>query len=876
MANIRNQQMKVFNLFTAGEENVVDRHLIHDKGFVDVINVNTDESIIQPARTGAPTTVPHYVQHAIRENLGGVDRDIWFNTPVNYVLYGNEVYYVEREGSRYKRAYWLEETNGIHVKKSNVILGIDNFKATRENPEVEDPFRGIYDLIRPQLNKPPAGKFFIRYASLSTYTFFNTFDSFYTAKFDPQGDVKAQYDKVKSDLQSMDANLTQAIIDMGDNTPISTKLSTACKSADFKLLQDSLNMPYPSDRWYHKEGQSIESINASTLAMSILTDRSDWIKMTEWWARQTYMGYIPFKNLVKKDGVIHSVYPAKNHPGIYKTKLKYFEDMKDKINKFYDDYHDTYKGKTMSDVAGYWSHVQVNMDNLSDLQRELHGIMPVEIMNFAYHFGMKNSQITWAAQNDQWGYTQSPEVWLSDDRRLITMTEWDTVISDYIRLYREIRKSIRDYTLEDYTTGAFHYYGVEVTDDAGHRLAFQELKDPIYDKDTKPIKFTFRLDTGVEQWAHFKLVRRDLDKTTHNQMYKWLTIVSPADPDVYLENYTSMSGKDQGGYDALISDLTTTIDMGDSYDLIAEYNGSIFLAKSGEQKVYFSKTGMPDRLDATNRIKVSQPITAMQQAGAGLFIWTSDDAMYLLTGYENDGSGKNTIAIKRIANGVGIKSAGAVCALDNLVVWLADDGIHNTSGYGSAATTRGVWLPPKGKVEQSLVYNGKAYFIVEGGKTLISYDTNKKVVLRFSAPNASIYRSLSTFEGDLYATVRHNIGQNETVKLFEGDNFKQYDFTTKYFSGYSHDTRLRFNNVVISHDDVPYLYKGLKTKATKTEVHIIIDDYVVATHTLAGRDSTVIPLPTTNNVGQAIAFRLVGDLKIRSLRLRYTTHDYED
>jgi hypothetical protein len=374
---------------------------------------------------------------------------------------------------------------------------------------------------------------------------------------------------------------------------------------------------------------------------------------------------------------------------------------------------------------------------------------------------------------------------------------------------------------------------------------------------------------------NFLLLRKEVGKNDRRQVAKFTGSMQDLSDRTFTFNLNHIDDSKNEVWYNEIKTVTAQASLASDFNLIAEYGGSIFLGKVGSQSLYFSKTGKPEDIPALNELKTSQPIRAMQTAGAGLFIWTTDDALYLLTGRENNGKGNNTLAIKRVGSGVTIKSAGAVCSHDNLVVWMSNGSIHNTSGYGSADATRAVWTPPKGKVLQTLYHHGKVYFLMEDS-TLILYDTKFKYILKTKPPKGFIYESLSTFEGRLFAVMSDNTTTKQFVELFKGDNFLDYDFTLKTFSGYSHDTRLRFNNIVISHDDVPHRYKGVDTKAIRTEVELYIDDYLVAQQTLSGRDATRIHFPARNNVGQGMYIRCKGSLKLRSFRLRYNTIDYED
>ena len=848
MAKTGRQQLKVWNRFNTGEENVMDKHLIRDTGFVTAENVFIDDATIRPLRGYSVESVyPTDVKHVIKENIKGDDRLIEFNTPVRYVNYNNAVYYVSEEGSPLMMAY---SDGGVTAKHRPVNTRLSDLtvEVTGAPSVAYNPFQGITDAFSTPVKNALVDYEYIPAAKA-------LFDV-YGAALRGNNNTHTLGDRVQTAVRYR-TSMIQLATDLRNqlpDKPISEQFVDDLHTFPFKTehgiyVVQTVLQKEPMAEW------KPDFREQKTLA-SIIKHADAYLQVLQWYKDRSYMQFVSYTNPLFPDENVRL-----SHEWL-DNRMRTLRELKSRIpaehaSKTEDDLTNPETLQWYRDRMIYGGSYTRNIGCRVGMRKELDILMDTifllgnaNIINPWIHRVMTSPADTDASRK-YINRCNAPRGTMHDLNGAMTT------------LKQDLQDTINKVTAVD-VAGTLNtqvrYYGVLLWDNATGSTSYVLRDVPV----NAPSGSTLHFKLNTSQGGKYRAIvlERDINSSDWRRVHT-------RDNLIVSRRVAFNLTVDGTGYvkDTQIHTIRPTDNQEhDNYDLIAEHRGTLFMGQTGKQEVRFTYPNQPNVTDDQHVFMVPQPVKALQSAGAGVFIFTTNRTVYLLTGHE-----LKDVKIKRIGEGVGVLSAGAVGAVDNLVIWMSKYGIHNTSGYGSSLSTKRMWRPPadKGVPERTVILNGVVYFIYPKG-FIISYDYSKHIILKYQL--SKDIKSVSIINGGIFAL----LSDGKLVKSFAGTKLFNYKVELKRFAGYSFDTRLRFNNVTIAHDDVPYRREGVATVSNGATVTIYVDEREVAKQDIKGYGASRIHIPMQNNTGESVSIAIEGDLRIRSARLRYTTHNYED
>jgi len=850
MARQRNHQLKVYNQFNAGEQNIPADHLINNNAFSRGVNFDLTDSTLRPIREDKqlpnPTILPETKAY-IQENIKGEDTDLQFDTEIDYINYADTVYYIEDtdSGSPLMQINPKDNTKvpalptlsgelvvsnadsidtGIKEEYDKVGTALTNFETKVSLAISEQSTTTAMGISNPLLNNlkarasvftnPPSG------ITLDTY--------------------KEILDTGKEQLKDLTDRISTYIAETEGDLVARIKSAIADQRYAYSLIRNPVLDTAPPESHGGTDAYRWSYINVNRHA-ELERNLEYELSLVAYLGR--YSGVLA--NFVE-EFTTNSIY------GYYGISFKTFN------TESKDVYRATLKSireeaftakRILDKLAPLELGTQIDwLDNIDTHIANVLNILTRDEVNLVVDI-VKGLCLAVASSNNNDRFFG----WLSGKYHTITLSEANTRMQTLHTELKAFRDAVDEVSIEDNILGNISEYSV-----VGHNTdtgAYTNMirSDEVYDKNGLTLTFT---ENGLDEYL---IYRRKSTEGSEFQLVKTVT----SSPVVLTTPYPKF-----GAVPVLPYRIK---EPHNDYTTIAEYKGAIFLNRKESQEIYYTSPNNPHDMKATSFIKMPQDVKAMKSAGSGLFIWTTNNALYLLTGSPRSVQNENTLSIKLVGEGVDIIDKNSVTSQDSLVVWLSDYAIHNTSGYGSADATKYVWKPPKiDKVIQSLVFKNKIYFLCkEGGSNfLIEYDTSRKATTRISTE----VQSLSIIGTQL---VGLRTGDSKPYALFEGTDLKEYDVSLKRYSGYSYDVRQVFSNISIFHTPRPYadIPPNLADKSTVT---VYIDDARVQTQELQGLGATRIVIPTMNAIGYSLRIDIKGKLGIKSARVRYTTKDWED
>lgn len=830
MAQQSNQHLKVYNQFNAGVQNVPSDHLINDAAFSKGVNFDLVDSTLRPVRTDKlllTPTLPLNTKQYIKENIKGQDTDLMFDTRILYINYGDTVYYLENteDGSPLKQIAIdgsNDKVNALPTISGDVTVSnqgnVDiSTQLARELQDIDTAFTIFYAYDVVQYYQTPERP--------HTPLFFEgvqeAYDTFLTVH---QGETVTQnnVDEIAADLtaskQLLVDTITNTITEMSGT--VLSRVTTMAK-ADISLVQDSMQYlyhPTVDPNILSPQNDEVDDI------LNRLMEKSDYL---------TRLFNAIMADSISKYIMWHLTDWGINFYGSFYTIAK---ESLDYLGSIYSSYTTYIANNPSADIHDYNVWMDILQSAGVSLTQAYQVFKAGTVLQFSSVQGY--SIITYMQQYERFNtsYTSLNQLEYAYNKLRTQLTTLRERITD-VNFTTDVIGNIRTYSVVGRSSKTNAYTNMLRT-------------EPFYAEQGFTLSWT--PSDEVDEYYIYELSNGDFFKVAD-------TTDSTIDLTLPLE---------RGGPPSVPYRIAKPHT---DYTSIAEYKGSIFLNRKNSQEIYYTMPNNPHDMKVTSYIKMPQNVKAMKTAGSGLFIWTTNNTLFLLTGSPFDVQGNNTLAIKLVGENVDIFNKEAVSSQDALVVWLSDYAIHNTSGYGSADATKYVWTPPKGITPiQTIVNHKNIYFLCkqqDDSKLLIEYDTTRRAVRTIETD----MESLSTIDNDLVG-----VYDSKAYSIFNGDTYKEYDVELKRFAGYSFDLRQRFSNITVFH--TPVSYKDVPIDITnETKISIYIDEaLVVDSVVVQGLQSTRIPIPSTNNVGYSIKVRLTGRLCIKSVRLRYAPINYED
>ncbi len=835
MANLRNQQLKVFNQWNKGVQNIPATHLINDTAFTKGIDFNITDSTIKPAKgLTSLKELGNTTKAFLKENVKGEDTELQFDKDISYINYADTVYYIEKPKSPLKQV----AKDGGNIVKVNALIAKPEVTVatttdiTQSIQTIQNEVYQRYTDLQLDCYAEPINKYYESLAVLTASGVTGEADEF--ANYDFGTITIDNYREKLGEMQVKAENLKSAVHKAVEETKgeFTQRITQACDGtplwSEWRLLDESkltsYNVKYKKDSaydplLYEYNLQYIDNYQRQGAIFSV-RNRRNLIAMLEAVKATNILKYVPI------DSSLNSSNPWFGNT----VSFQYYS-----FQKAIQQSIDTLTAVNTQQPSNYF-------DNYSDDKAN----EAVNLMGGAYKAMVVHITIFLLKHiaNDGVGGIVGKQV----NGDAMTLQQFSVGFTELHKRLVEADDQLRDY---NFTTKLQEVTEVSVV-----------AKNTITKAYSAPFTKTIFIRDGF-------------------------TVAPPNTPNTEYLVYLKLDGSAES---TLVDTITSTKEIKPEYprkgsvivnpfqiatphedfSSIVEYRGAIFLNRENTQEVWYTNPNDPHSMTATSFIKMPQDVKAMKSASAGVFVWTTNNSMYLLTGSPRDVQGNNTLAIKLVGEGSEILGNNAVASHDSLVVWLSSYSIHNTSGFGSADTTKYVWKPPKiDKVVSSKFHHGKVYFLVDtkvDGRQLITYDTSRKSV---EVSNAQGMTGLTDIDGELVGIIDHKaytIGTNVTELL-------PYDVTLKSFGGYSYDTRLRFHSVTVAHDAKPY---SEWNKDYFTRVILFVDGNPVAERIIQGTTATRLDLPALNNTGQEISVQLIGKLNIKSVRVRYSTHDWED
>lgn len=861
-------QLKVYNKWTGGIENKVEEHLIRDISFTDASNLDNSTGSLRPVRSHrVDKSLNALTTNVIKEHVNDCEPLVELDTTIEFVNYGDTVYYIETEGSPLKQLVKANEAGtecDAVVTQHNTHLSITG-TLTSTGEDIQQSIQTVLDEVYDFYNveyltavnadvsyyDQPIGVHYDGGVPLGDNLFnLPIYNSFYTFKtltgiVDSSNinSVISNHTALKLDTVNL---LTDRITEMSGT--LVARFNTLHNSN--LLLSQSLNAIGVNVYTEHvlPAGASSYETQAGVLA-NIVNNLPTFIELMELVIDDSVSQWIYL------DALTHIVTPS-NGTSLFRGSV---EGLAKALLTMFNTLIGAYSTYLVNNSA-FTNSFSPSNALATDIRNFVNSHITDEEIDIMF-YGLRKLDISSTASQ---GLKMIP-------RRGNATAEYFGETENTLELrYTNLRQALttlRDKTSAynlDTTMGEFiHSYAV--VGYSSNTKAYSNLLTlpTVYNDSTITIQgFDAKLE--VTDWY--------LYKKPYNETY-YLKIASiPSNETEFLNiSFDSPLGSVLGYKDQISTPHS-------DYIGITEYKGIMFLIQENSQKIWFTEKAYPNRMSSLNFVNASQNIKAISSNGAGVIIWTTNRTVYLLTvGNSSDGATtKDTIAIKQIAQNVGILNARAKTVNDNNVVWLSQYGFHNTSGYGSASITDTFWTPPKdlveGEVLQTLQIAGIIYILYtpEGAlpNKLLEFEPKTGKILTHNTPTVL---SISEIKGRLFGVSTGN----ELIALFQGDEVTAFNVTLKRFAGYSYDVRQRFLGVMIYHDNKPY--KEIDRDTTlEGAVTIDVDCRTIGTTKLTGCTATEVEFPNNNNQGYSVSIKLEGTLKINSVRLKYLTHQWED
>ncbi len=853
MANGRNIQLKVYNHWTGGLENKVEEHLIKDVSFTSLNNLDNSTGSLRPVRSNKQYKVlADGTTDVVKEHVVDCEAFVEFNTTIEFVNYGDTLYYVDTKGSPLKQLTKANEDEANTCDKPTVkhdthlaITGtITSVGGGSLESEFSNSLQKVYscyiaykdnEVSNYQYYSPNAG--LNDMANSFNVAITNVFNNYLTSgeiTADTIGTELARHEALQKDIVTV---LTDRITHMAGTLESRLRVVRDV-NVELKTFFNSENeLRYIDTLVEYIDKTNPEPRSAGYVIATMMNFNSQWVQMLTQIKEDSVSDYILWKF-------------RDNHSGYKGTLKKVLERALSKLKILQTAYvtyletNNPWESNRLTDViVPAYTFAKTTLG-----EQDANFLLSVAIVANA---NTSTGIATLLDRSNTGANKTQTEAYYSNLRN--AMATIRTCVED-VKLSIEIGKNIQSYAVVGYN---------EVTHSYSNILKI----NAIYNNGTVTLT-GWDSNSGVTKWYVYR--KLTLDETEYQK------VGETTGTEIEILNSALNGG-------ALSFENQSSEPIQDFID-ITEHKGVIFAIRKNSQQIVFMEKNYPNRVAPLNFINASQNVKAITSNGAGVVVWTTNRTVYLLTigNTQLTANGvidtKDTIAIKRIAQNVGILDARAKTVNDNNVIWLSQYGFHNTSGYGSASVTADYWEVSKGLVDGTVIqmltiddtvwtlYTPKIDGTDQPNK-LIKFEPRKRSIREFDSLGIT---SISEIEGKL-----HGVVGNNAVEMFAGDELVAFTCKLKRFAGYSFDVRKRFMGLMIAHDDKPYRDID-RNEELKGLVRIFIDCREVGTQEIFGCDTTEVELPNNNNQGYSIHVELEGTLKINSVRLKYLTHQWED
>ena len=276
----------------------------------------------------------------------------------------------------------------------------------------------------------------------------------------------------------------------------------------------------------------------------------------------------------------------------------------------------------------------------------------------------------------------------------------------------------------------------------------------------------------------------------------------------------------------------------ESEDYYAAPAGLQFLSESYamlfgavDSTLYFTPIGVPNAWPPEFSIQVNAPITGIGPVANGVLVFTRTQT-FLVTG-----TGPTSLAIQPLRGDQGCVSHFSIQEVQKgALVWASADGLCSSSGNDVVNITKAALGDIKLVPVNSAVVDEVYYLQLEDGTTL-AWD------YRF----APIFKTFSLALETVTAAESEIYGWADGVMylLFKGEDTTTFSYTSPRFVEGSLTESKTYKKVYIHHDG-------------DIIINILIDDELVTTKALSGKDSTTVQVPSDKQRGFYIQFEISG------------------
>jgi hypothetical protein len=257
--------------------------------------------------------------------------------------------------------------------------------------------------------------------------------------------------------------------------------------------------------------------------------------------------------------------------------------------------------------------------------------------------------------------------------------------------------------------------------------------------------------------------------------------------------------------------------------------------------LYFTPIGKPNAWPPEYSIQFNAPITGIGPVANGVLVMTETQT-FIVTG-----TGPLSLSMQTLRGDQGCVSHFSIQEVQKgALVWASKDGLCSSSGSNVLSLTKNVLGDVKLDPVNSAVVDEVYYLQLSDGTTLV-WD------YRF----APIFKTLDLGLESVTAANSEIYGWSGGVlsELFKGTTNATLKYKSPRFVEGSLTEAKTYKKVYVSHDG-------------DIIINIIINDNLVASKALSGKDSTVIQVPSDKQRGYYIQFEFEGTGAVNELEYR--------
>jgi len=263
--------------------------------------------------------------------------------------------------------------------------------------------------------------------------------------------------------------------------------------------------------------------------------------------------------------------------------------------------------------------------------------------------------------------------------------------------------------------------------------------------------------------------------------------------------------------------------------------------------LYFTPIGVPNAWPPEFSLQFNSDITGIGPVANGVLVMTETQT-FIVTG-----TGPTTLAVQTLRGDQGCISHFSIQEVQKgALVWASTDGLCSSSGSNVVSITKSSLGDTRLDVVNSAVVDEVYYLQLVDGTTLL-WDYRFSPI--FKVLNLSL-ESVTAANSEIYGWA-----DNVMYELFKGATKSTLQYLSPRFVEGSLTETKTYKKVYISHDG-------------DIIINIIINDILVATKALTGKDTTVVQVPQAEQRGYYIQFEFTGTGLVNELE--YTVSGRKD